>query len=62
MILAVACLCSTPVFEYLKEKTNQTKLALPVDVLKGLVYLALLVFSVSYLVMGAHNPFSYFNF
>lgn len=62
VILAVACLCSTPVFEYLKEKTNQTKLALPVDVLKGLVYLVLLVFSVSYLVMGAHNPFIYFNF
>lgn len=62
VILVIACLCSTPVFKYLKGKVDQTKLAVPADVLKVVVYLVLLAFSVSYLVMGAHNPFIYFNF
>lgn len=62
VVLVIACLCSTPVFKCLKEKVDQTKLAVSADILKVVVYLALLAFSVSYLVMGAHNPFIYFNF
>jgi len=30
--------------------------------LRAVVMMVLLVISVSYLVMGAHNPFIYFNF
>ena len=62
VILIIAFLCSTPLFKYLKERIDRTKLAIPIELLKAIVYLVLLVFSVSYLVMGAHNPFIYFNF
>lgn len=57
-------LCSTPVFRVWKEKTakqSPTVLAL-VNAISVPAYLFLLIWSVSYIIMGSHNPFIYFNF
>jgi alginate O-acetyltransferase complex protein AlgI len=62
VVFAAAILCSTPVFRRLKEYVEQTRWIWVADILKAMGYAVLLLFSVSYLVMGAHNPFIYFNF
>ena len=62
VVFAVAILCSTPVFRLLKERVEQTRWAWVADIGRAAVYAALLLFSVSFLVMGSHNPFIYFNF
>ena len=62
VVFAAAILCSTPVFRWLKERVEQTRWAWAADVVKVVIYAALFLFSVSFLVMGSHNPFIYFNF
>ena len=59
-----AALCSTPVFRCLKERIarRSEKLALAAEFCGVAVYGFLLVWSVSYIMMGSHNPFIYFNF
>lgn len=59
-----AALCSTPVFKILKQRIDQhsTRLGNVVDALTIPAYLFLLIWSVSYIMMGSHNPFIYFNF
>ncbi len=61
--LLVALLCSTPLFKYLKERAQKKPLLdHTANGLSVTVYLGLFLFAVSFLVMGAHNPFIYFNF
>lgn len=57
-------LCSTPVFRYLKNKLTQSHQGLgrAGEYLCIPLYLFLLIWSVSYIMMGSHNPFIYFNF
>jgi len=62
VVFIVAMFCCTPVLKWLKKKADNSSLFWLFDTLKVCVYCILLVFSVSYLVMGAHNPFIYFNF
>lgn len=59
-----AALCSTPIFKILKQRIVQhsTRLGNVVDALTIPAYLFLLIWSVSYIMMGSHNPFIYFNF
>ena len=59
-----AALCSTPVFKILKQRIDQhsTRLENVVNALTIPAYLFLLIWSVSYIMMGSHNPFIYFNF
>ena len=59
-----AALCSTPVFRLAKQKIAQRSKALNtiVEWLSVPLYLFLLLWSVSYIMMGSHNPFIYFNF
>ena len=57
-------LCSTPVFRILKEKhcrRSATAAAIQ-EWLSVPLYLFLLIWSVSYIMIGSHNPFIYFNF
>ena len=51
-----AALCSTPVFRKLKSRCSL------LEWLEPPVLLFLLIWSVSYIMMGSHNPFIYFNF
>ena len=55
---------STPVFRYAKEKLTRSSAVLSVAVewMSVPVYLFLLIWAVSYIMLGSHNPFIYFNF
>jgi alginate O-acetyltransferase complex protein AlgI len=57
-------LCSTPLSKLLKERVVSCSQAVRVttNILSFLFYFFILVWSFSYIVMGAHNPFIYFNF
>ena len=57
-------LCSTPVFRTIKAQISRRSQAMGVAVewLSVPLYLFLLLWSVSYIMMGSHNPFIYFNF
>lgn len=59
-----AFLCSTPIFRHLKTRLHQSSSTLGtiVEFLSVPVYLFLLIWSVSYIMIGSHNPFIYFNF
>ena len=60
-----AILCSTTFFKWLKEKID-TRGSKPIKMAVNMasvgVYMFLLMWAVSYLILGAHNPFIYFNF
>ena len=57
-------LCSTPIFklskQYLTQKSNV--LGQTAELLSVPLYLFYLAWAVSYIMMGSHNPFIYFNF
>ena len=57
-------LCSTPVFRMTKKMITRRSQALgtAAEWLAIPIYLFLLIWSVSYIMMGSHNPFIYFNF
>ena len=57
-------LCSTPVFRNAKLRLSRYSptAGTAVEFLAVPVYLFLLLWSVSYIMMGSHNPFIYFNF
>lgn len=59
-----AFLCSTPVFRMAKEKIRRVSntAAGVVEYLSIPVYGFLLLWAVSYIMLGSHNPFIYFNF
>lgn len=59
-----ALLCSTPVFSTVKMQISRRgKLAgRVVEFISVPVYCFLLLWSISYIMMGSHNPFIYFNF
>ena len=55
----LAVLCSTPLPGKLLKKIPEGIVS---DIFQAVAYIGLLLICVSYLVMGAHNPFIYFNF
>lgn len=59
-----AALCSTPIFKILKQKISSLvpHAASLLEWLSVPVCLFFLLWSVSYIMMGSHNPFIYFNF
>lgn len=61
VFIIVAVIASTPILQIID---NKLKDAVPriTGILSAVVNCSLFIFSVSYLVMGAHNPFIYFNF
>ena len=61
--LLAAAFFSTPLLSVaISRLGNKQRRSVPYFVVKACVYLALLLLSVSYLAMGAHNPFIYFTF
>ena len=63
--LLVGLLCSTPVFSWLKKKASGDRKggrAAVAEAVSWTLQLALFLCSVGALLMGAHNPFIYFNF
>ena len=59
-----ALVCSTPAFRWAKAAVERRskKLADAVEYAAVPVYLLLLIWSISYIMIGSHNPFIYFNF
>ena len=59
-----AALCSTPLFRHIKAKVDVRSnfLSKAVNATSVMLYLFLLFWSVSFLMIGSHNPFIYFNF
>ena len=62
ILLAVGILCSSPVFKNLGKKLENTRLAVPAELMKALGYLVLFAFCVGFMVNSSYNPFIYFNF
>ena len=62
--LVFGILCATPVFRWLGEKLSRRnkRLGRAASCAHDCIQLVLFVFSLSCLVMKAHNPFIYFNF
>ena len=63
VFLAAGVLFSTPLVSRAAEKLRSGREDRPLLILgETVIYLLLLILSVSYLAMGSHNPFIYFNF
>ena len=60
MILGIVF--STPIMKIVFEKLEETKARKVFFVLEPLLYGMILVWATSFLILGAHNPFIYFNF
>ncbi|MBQ3705677.1 MAG: MBOAT family protein [Clostridia bacterium] len=64
-VLAAGILCATPIFRWLREKISgegEGARAAAAEAVAWIFQLALFLCSVGALLMGAHNPFIYFNF
>lgn len=65
LFFVLSVLCSTPIFKNLKafvSNRNNKALSMTANVFSVAVYMLCFVWAVSFLVLGAHNPFIYFNF
>ncbi|MCD8098285.1 MAG: MBOAT family protein [Lachnospiraceae bacterium] len=60
--LVVGILCCTPFFRKLRERCELMGKGELCNALTAVCQMVLFVFSISYLVIDAHNPFIYFNF
>lgn len=60
-----AVLCSTTLFKWLRHKVDaisRKALRTAVNIASYGIYMFLLLWSVSFIILGSHNPFIYFNF
>ncbi len=62
IFILAGILFSTPLMKYLHKKISDTKAGTVAEVINAIVYGVLFLWGVSFIVLGAHNPFIYFNF
>lgn len=63
VILLWSLFCAVPILPYLSKCMKKNRgTAMVLEVIKPVVFLFVFLYSVSFCVMGAHNPFIYFNF
>ena len=60
--IILGILFSTPLMRIIKEKIYQTRVANVAVVAVPIAYGFVFLWAVSYIILGAHNPFIYFNF
>lgn len=60
--IALGLFASTPILKIAREKIEKTNMACVMSVLEPICYGAVFLWAVSFLILGAHNPFIYFNF
>ncbi len=60
--IVVGIICATPVLKIAGERLRKTKAGVIQAVLEPLAYGVVFLWAVSFLILGAHNPFIYFNF
>lgn len=53
---------STPIMKYLHSKIYETKVGAVTEILNAIAYGIIFLWAVSFIILGAHNPFIYFNF
>lgn len=62
VIIVVAIIYAFAGFYLLRKSLSHSKLNSLVEIISPIVYIALFFVSISYLAIGAYNPFIYFNF
>lgn len=62
IFIALGILFSTPIMQLVREKIEKTKFSNVMAFTEPIGYGIMLIWAVSYLILGAHNPFIYFNF
>jgi D-alanyl-lipoteichoic acid acyltransferase DltB (MBOAT superfamily) len=60
--LAAALLCAAPLFPALRAKMDNTPLRGVTAAASPVFYLFVFIWSFSFIIVGSHNPFIYFNF
>ena len=60
--LFLGLLFSAPVMRVLEKKIGTTRAASIQNILQPILYGIVFLWAVSFLILGAHNPFIYFNF
>lgn len=53
---------ATPVARILSDKVKKSKLGKPMEIVAPIGYATIFLWAVSYIILGTHNPFIYFNF
>ena len=62
VFIVLGILFSTPIMRIVKEKIDRTRASYITALLEPIGYGLILLWGVSFLILGAHNPFIYFNF
>lgn len=62
IFIILGILFSTPIMKHIKIKIEQTKIVNVTVILGPVFYGIIFLWAVSYIILGAHNPFIYFNF
>lgn len=59
-----AFLCSTTLFKKIREKIEKSNkwIKVSADFISTIIYVFMLIWAVSYIILGSYNPFIYFNF
>lgn len=60
--LVAGVIFSTPIMRYLEAKIERSKLSNIMAVAVPLCYGLIFLWAASFVILGAHNPFIYFNF
>lgn len=62
VFIVLGILFSTPIMKLIQEKLERTRVLRIASVIEPIVYGMIFLWGVSFLILGAHNPFIYFNF
>lgn len=62
VFIVLGIIFSTPVMKVIKDRANNTKVSYVLAIGEPMGYGVMFLWAVSFLILGAHNPFIYFNF
>lgn len=62
VFIVLGIIFSTPIMKVIKNRAEKTKVSYILAICEPVGYGVILLWAVSFLILGAHNPFIYFNF
>lgn len=62
VFLILGILFATPIMKIIEDKLQKSKISKAVGIVEPISYGIVFLWAVSYIILGAHNPFIYFNF
>ena len=62
VFIVLGIIFSTPLMKVIKDRVENTKFSYVLAIGEPVGYGVMLLWAVSFLILGAHNPFIYFNF